>query len=513
MSDMTREVDSPESPITQEFSRLVAAAYRVSDDVGDQVAEMLKVAGERPLSTDEAQRLLGAVIDEMRSSARSRGDSATDIALASEREEFITSVITAREHLTTAKTAPPPRQILGLESYNGIQPRPVRPTPVFHERAVPVNEGFVHTKDIVLWDDNARLDIHLSQFQRVHSRRPNADELLDIMQSKLKLPGLEEEDQFEIVALSRSIAVNGVRKPPIIDVDGRLLDGNRRLAACYLILQSNDFDSDEKKRVERLLVWQLTEHATDEDREAVIVSLNFEPDHKQDWPEYVKARKVYEEWQARLAREPRAASARQSAIKREVSKKFALGPDTTHVTRYIKMVEVAEEFEGHHVIERRKDKFEVKHKAEKYFQYFDELAKGTRPGGVNYALNQDDTFKHLVFDLLFDGKFTNWNKVRPLRYIAETPEARTFLIKARDEKDIENAQDLVDDAIAIVQTKRAELRMVGANERIKNFVDWFENLPVKAFTEQISHENLLRLHTALKVVESHLESEASSRPA
>jgi hypothetical protein len=511
MSDMTAVRDFQAETVAKEFARLIAEAYRVSDDTGDKVAEMLRVADEKPLTRQEAQGLLMRVVDVMRANAELRGDSSTRQALVSGTEEFIATILAVRERMAAdpVRTAPPRRRVT-LEEHNSIKPRPVLPSPVFHQRAVPVVEGFVYTKDIVLWDDNARLDIHLSQFQRVHGRRPSAEELLGIMQSKLRLPGLEDADQFEIAALARSIGVNGVRKPPIIDVDGKLLDGNRRLAACHLILSSSDFTSEEKKRVEKVLVWQLTDHATDDDREAVIVSLNFEPDHKQDWPEYVKARKVYEEWQARLARERRAGGARQNEIKREISKKFALGPGTDYVSRYIKMVEVADEFEGYHVGDRTRDKFEVKHKSEKYFQYFDELAKGARPGGVNYALNQDDTFKHLVFDLLFDGKFSNWNKIRPLRHIAEIPEARDFLVKAREEKDIENAQDLVDDAIAIVQTKSARLRMVGANERVKAFVEWFEQLPVKAFTTEIHKENLLRLHKALKVVESHLANEASA---
>ncbi len=164
------------------------------------------------------------------------------------------------------------------------------------------------------------------------------------MLGKMSLPGLTEEDQFEISDLARSIAANGVRKPPIIDREGNLLDGNRRVTACYYILNSSDFDAEQRKRAEWIQVWQLTEHATEDDREAVIVSLNFEPDHKQDWPEYVKARKVYEHWQALLALEGRAnpEPARQKEIRKDIARKFAIAPD--YVARYIGMVELASEF-------------------------------------------------------------------------------------------------------------------------------------------------------------------------
>ncbi|MEA5515784.1 hypothetical protein [Nodularia sp. UHCC 0506] len=61
------------------------------------------------------------------------------------------------------------------------------------------------------------------------------------------------------------------------------------------------FDSEQKRRAEYIPVWQITEHATNDDRNAVVVSLNFESDCKLDWSDYIKARKVYEEWQAMLA--------------------------------------------------------------------------------------------------------------------------------------------------------------------------------------------------------------------
>src|SRR5260221_386002 len=85
-----------------------------------------------------------------------------------------------------------------------------------------------------------------------------------------------------VADLARSVANNGVRRSPIIDLDGPLLDGNRRVTACHYVLRSPEFTSEQKKRAEWIYVWQLTEHATDEDRDVVVVSLNFEPDHKQD---------------------------------------------------------------------------------------------------------------------------------------------------------------------------------------------------------------------------------------
>jgi hypothetical protein len=497
-----------ELDVTNQFNLLITAARNVSQDIGDTVQDILASGLDHPLPREEACALLTRVVDVMRKRAAQRGDNRTATALSNNMDLFITRVLDERDRVGALHQPNTERPALQLQPYNGIQPHAVRPSPVFHEHEVAVRQGFVRTRDIQLWDQNERLDIHLNQFRRTHGRPPTADELLDIMLGQMALPGASG-DQFEIRNLAQSIAVNGVRKPPILDVDGTLLDGNRRVTACHLILNSDDFEPDEKRRAEWVQVWQLTEHATQTDREAVIVSLNFEPDYKQDWPEYVKARKVHAEWQAMLALEPRANSIRQRDLKRQLSKKFALGPDTHHVNRYIQMVELADEFEDYHVSERTRDRYEVKHKAERYFQYFDELGKGKGAGGVFFALNQDEAFKHLVYDLLFEGKFSNWNKIRDLKYVANNEEALAFLNEARNVQNIEQAQSLVDDGCSAARVARAVERSVAGNKRIEVFVEWLESAPVRIFRpgapDSIKPENLRRLYGALRLVEAYLD--------
>jgi hypothetical protein len=508
--------ETMQSEIADEFRALIAAARRVSDEVGKIVADVLKTGVEAPLPAEEARALLTRVVEVMRARALGRDDTETVAVLDREEEALIERLMDARARIAAdgAASAAEPAVSLVLQPYNGIPIRAVRPKPVFHEQEVPVWEGFVRTRDVKLWDENERLDIHLNQFQQANGRRPNAEELLDIMTGTMTLPGLDVADQFSIQDLARSIAVNGVRKPPIIDVDGTLLDGNRRVCACYYILNSdgNEFSADEKSRAEWLQVWQLTEHATRSDRDAVIVSLNFEPDYKQDWPQYVKARKVYEQWRSLLALEARANpnNSRQKEIKREIARKFALGAD--EVNRYIQMVMLAEDFEDYHVADRHHDKYAVKHHAERYFQYFDELGKGKGAGGVYWSLNQDEPFKHLVYDLLYDGKFQNWNKIRDLKYVYGNEDALACLKRARAEEDVEAGQELVNDACSLARSVRADQRQLGANTRVKVFADWFKDLPVKSFSPDepsaITRENLHALHDVLRLVQTHLTSAA-----
>lgn len=490
--------------VQHDFEALIVAAHKISTDVGAEIERALQEGRERPLSRDHATQLLTRVIGLLRQKARRKGDTVAVASLEGDIEELVGKMVAARDLLRqpSPSNGRPPK--LPLIARNGIAPAPVQPRPCFHGREVPVLGGFVKTADIKQWKNNERLEIHLGQFRQQNDRDPSPEEVLDIMLSKMVLPGITDDDQFQIVALARSIAVNGVRKPPILDVDGTPLDGNRRVAACYYILHSEEFDTDQKRRAEYVYVWQLTEHATDLEREAVVVSLNFESDCKVDWPEYVKARKVHEEWEAMLALEPRLPNLqRQAQMKRALSMKFALGPDTNHVNRYLKMVEWSTAFEEYHVNGRQKDAYEAKHRASRYFQYFDELAKGATTEGVAHALRQDEAFKRMVFDLLYDGKFRNWRQIRELKLIHDNPEAREALTRARNETDLELAEDHLENAMTIARSARAEQREIGANTRIESFVKWLEELPVRAFRDTITRQNLLRLRRAFRLVEGH----------
>ncbi len=498
-----------EKMINGEFVLLVEDAKRISEELGAEVDHLLVEGQEHPLSYEEARRLLTKVVHSLKVSAHVKGRKVPK-DLDTSVDAIVKRILLARDRLHGVQngTAParPPSGVT-LVDWNGLSVQHVQPTPWFQGRAVPMVAGFVKTADLNLWGQNERLDIHLGQFRQKQGREPNPSELIDMMMSHLKLPGLGKEDQFEILELARSIAINGVRKPPILDTDGTLLDGNRRVTACRYILSSDEFDADAKKMADRIFVWQLTPSAVEDDRRAVVVSLNFEPDCKQDWPEYVKARKVYEEWQAMLTLEPRTPNAsRQAQLKRQISVRFALGPETSVVNRYLKMVRWANEFEEHHVVARNRDEYEVKHKANKYFQYFDELGKGEQSGVAN-AL-KDDTFKGLVFDLLFEEKFDSWKNIRDLKHIYENEEARQLLLKAKNEDDRDEALDLVEQAGAIARTQKAEVRQLGANTRIETFVQWLEELPVKAFRDQIKPENMRRLLDALRLVEHHLKGVA-----
>lgn len=495
--------------ISNAFADLIQAATLISQDVGTRVADVLQMGREQPLDVGEARRLLTKVVEVLATSVEARGDTARARELSEEIDGLLDRVMAIRARWAADSPSRPRITFDLIEEYDGIKPEAVRPRPIFHGRAVPMRTGYVRTIDLELWGENERLEIHLEQFRDEHGREPTPDETLNIMLSKLPIRGIpakEAEDQFAIVELARSIAVNDVQKKPIIDIDGTLLDGNRRVAACRHILMSDEFTPEQKKRASYIYVQQLTEDAGPEDRRAVIVALNFEPDCKLQWPEYVKARKIYQRWQEILAFEARSLDRREeAALKRELSMQFGLGPVTNSVNRYLRMIEWARRFEDHHVVDRDKDPHEVRHKANHYIQYFDELSKGAREGGVAWTLNQNDAFRGLVFDLLFDGKFRNWTQIRDLKHVAVNEEARQQLRDAAA-VDRDEAMEMVEDATSIARTTRAQQRILAANTRIKSFVKWLEDLPARAFMpsekDAIEPENLRRLVRALRFVEA-----------
>jgi hypothetical protein len=493
------------SELQEEFRRVIADAYVLSSDLGQVVESLLKEGREHPLSAAQATKLLAAAVRRLKQTAERNGHEALGDFLAGDIDAVVARIAAARTRIGPAGA---PHSI--LVNHNGVEPKKVEPTPRFHGRDVPMHAGFVETRDVDLWQDNARLEIHVGQFRRLHGRGPNANELLDIMLTQMPIPGMEKEDEFEIPALARSIAANGVQKPPILDTDATVLDGNRRIAACYLILNSADYTAEEKARVRHIFVWQLSEFATPPDREAVIVALNFEPDYKQTWPEYVKARKISEEWHAMLAASPRASiGSEQQKMKRELTKKFAL-PDTNVVNRYLKMVELANEFEEHHIGRRGRDEFETKHRANQVFQYFDELQKGARAGGVAWTLGQNDNLRQLTFDLLFEGKFRNWTVVRNLKHV-NSNELLETLVKAKNQPDVELAQDIVDTALEHARSRSQEARTIGINPRIDAFVELLEQLTPRTVREELSQESIARLQQALRLVDKLIEGVLEER--
>lgn len=468
--------------------RFAAGAY--DTEVQRAVASVI----ERPLPDGERRSLLTAVYTHLKASAAVSSDDTAAADLAGEIDAIIERAVRRRERAENASGGRRPLRWKDVEGF----PRPVYPRPLFHGKELELVEGFIDVDELQAWPENDRLEIHVAAFRCENGRAPNPDELIQLLLSDIALLGVTREDEFEIKRLAQSIAANGVRVPPIVDHWGVPQDGNRRLAACHYILNSGRFDNAAKERARTLRVWKMSEYADAADYRAVVIGLNFEPSEKIDWPEYIKARRVAEDWDRMLSAEGSEPNqTRRTQLRKELAARFVIATD--RVDRYLKMVDWSDRFEEHHRDLGRGEQ-EVQQKASEWFQYFAEMSIGKSEGGVNHTLTNDEQLRSLTFDLLYDGKIKAFPLIRELPKVARSAEARDLLIEAaampvtgddpKRDPMLKAAREKVADAVAKARAEDAEIRAAGAEQKIKAFVSWLKKVPVDVFEERVETKTL-----------------------
>ena len=167
------------------------------------------------------------------------------------------------------------------------QPLPRLVQKSFHGRKLQVWEGVINVSNVMGWVNNPRLDLELKRFRDDHAGKdPTDTEVLAIMKSV---------SDFGLKELADDIRSNGVRQPIILASDNKLLDGNRRVYAVKYILENTDTNDANIQDFKRVPVWILDESCSDEDEHRILVQENFYPGLKVEWPDFVKARFVYDD--------------------------------------------------------------------------------------------------------------------------------------------------------------------------------------------------------------------------
>lgn len=314
--------------------------------------------------------------------------------------------------------------VLELTERNGLFVRSVSPVPQFNGITVPMTEGFVDVASIRLWAENPRSELHTVQFRERHGRLPTAEELLGLMTGEIRLPGAKAADPFALKPLARSIARKGVEQPIIVTDDGIILDGNRRFGATQVIMSDREFEIGDRERARWVRVWKLTEGATDDQKLAVVNSLNFEPELKLPWPEFVKARRVtaeYDQLRRERGQHARLTESAEREVRREVAKGFAI--TIQEVTRYVRMVRWADDFQSYHAEEEaREDAGKVRHRTNEIFQWFYELDAGKQGEKLTNLLEGDEDLRSVVYDLMYDV-LDSGAQVRSLHKVVPDSEA------------------------------------------------------------------------------------------
>lgn len=475
-----------------ELKYLLEEMLSLASTLGDDVADAIRLAAQHPLPVDRARRLYTNVLVVLRTADRDLDDEARARVIAgveAEVEQFVApesrsgaTVVAALEMGGDDSSNP-----LELIAHNGLTPHEIRPVPEFNGKRIAVVEGYVDVTALNLWQGNHRVELAVEEFSDRNNRYPDHTELLGIIQGDIILPSLTKRDYFQIVPLARSIARKGVERPPILTWEGQPKDGNRRIAAAkYVVQHPEEFNEEERERARWIRVWRCPKGTTLDQIEAVVVALNFEPENKVPWPEYIKARLVAEKYEQDKSGISRMTQATAKRIREAVARHFAIKPG--EVARYLKMVDWANDFENYHVVEKERDESDVRYKANDIFQWFYEIDAGRGNEKLTRKLDNDDALKEIVYDLMFDV-LDSGAQVRTLHKIVVDDDARAFLVKAHDtfslapggeqEEARETALELVKDAIEESKRKSTQLRKtrLSFDSWLRTAVDKFGGTP------------------------------------
>jgi hypothetical protein len=460
---------------------LVAEAETLSADYAEVVQDAIRAARDEPLDDVGARTLFVRILTILRTTGRQL-DSEQSARVAEQIRSEAAVLVASRPRSVRVGATPGGRPVVsgGLIFYsrNGLAPRSVIPVQTFNGQAIPLTEGYVDVATLPLWKDNHRVNLHVSEFRELNHRDPEAEELLDIMHGKI--PGLgssrdRDNDPFKLKELAASIARKGVERPPICAWDGEPKDGNRRIAASRMVLEDSEFTPEQKDRARWIRVWQAPEGTTEDQFEAIVVALNFEPDHKQEWPEYVKARLVCERYRT-LKEDTRGRFGSKEALelRRRVAEQFAI--KQAEVKRYLEMGRWAEDFEDYHTAERGLDPAEVRYTANDIFQWFYEVQAGRGQDKLIDKIQQDDALRAMVYDLMYDV-LDSGLQVRNLHKVVADEAALDLLKQAHDEsRNPEQALKLVDAAIAEAQ-KNSPTKRLGFEQFLHAAVDRLGRTP------------------------------------
>jgi hypothetical protein len=456
--------------VPEEVRELIERAVVLSEDYGEEVEAAVRAAAEHPLDSARARRLYTRVLEIL------RGINADGIS-DGDRARIAQEIRQEAEDIVNAVSRPAPEDNgVPFMEWNGLKQHAVVPTPVFNEKAIPMTEGYVKLEDLKLWRGNHRLELHVQEFRERNGREPSDDELVKIMQGAIDLPSLGKTDPFKLRPLADSIARKGVERPPIVSYDGIPQDGNRRIAASLLVLYGKDYTEEQKERARYIRAWRAPKGTTEDQFDAIVVALNFESDHKEPWPEYIKAGLVVDYFDARREElRGRTTASQIKKIKEDVAKRFAI--KVQEVTRYVNMVRWADDFHDYHVEEGR-DPATVRYKTDKIFQWFYEIDAGRGDEKLTRKIETDDTLKSIVYDLMFDV-LDSGAQVRELHRVVADAETAQMLLKAHEvmHKDPDEALRLVDDAIIEAKRRNVKRRAVGFDQFLKTMLDRLGTTP------------------------------------
>jgi len=311
------------------------------------------------------------------------------------------------------------------------KPEPKLELKVFHKTKMAGWSGYVNIDKIHGWAENRRIELFRRKCEEQFGRLPTDEEIYKFM--------LSEQD-FHIRELATSILYNGIRVPIILESEGSLLDGNRRYVATRYAIEHNP---DAKDDLVDIPTWVLTADATDDHRQKILVECNFLDDWKIDWPNYIKAMTVYEDYTDK------------GLNKDQLAERYAL--KKSEVRTMIMVMDLIQEFLNFH--KHSDEAFGV---AYKHYPFFEEAHNKYRS-----KLDSDPDFKEQFYVWMIENKFRNLLQVRRLGEIRDNEEAWATLCT--------NDPSAVATAVHIVQGEKLP-DLVGGEKKVKRAIKMLREL-------------------------------------
>jgi len=347
------------------------------------------------------------------------------------------------------------------------KPKPQIKSRLYNGRKLIVWEGKVKISSIQGWVDNPRIELAKKKLvSRVGERQLTQDEVFDLMKN---------DPEVKLKDLRDDIIKNGLREPLALSFTGKLLDGNRRFFAVKYALENMPAFDPNRQDLESVEAYVLTEDATEEDEQNVLVEENFSASLKIEWPDYVKALKVVDAYQDGMSPE-------------DISKKFSWAKSKIRET--LKIHEIINEFIIYATASQDQNdenggglglsEQEAETIAAKNYQYFNEAQKS-----FFEPLKTDFDFKIQFFKWIAIGKFSSFPEVRIAYNAWKHPEARAALLhpdpaSAKSAKAILDYNTRIvrstDEAVGRIDTFTKFLREMTANEIKLLPVDSRQNL-------------------------------------
>lgn len=354
------------------------------------------------------------------------------------------------------------------------------PTPqikqrLYNGRRIVVWEGRVKVDSINGWVDNPRIELEKKKYlSKIGQRDITQEEIFTLMKND---PNVKLKD------LRDDIIKNGLREPLTLSFNGKLLDGNRRFFAVKYALEGMPVTDPNRQDLESVDAHVLSEIATFEDEQNVLVEENFSASLKIEWPDYVKARKVIDAFED------------DGLTIDQLSKKFSW--PKTKIRETLRINEIISDF----IVFATSDvdpseehggglgisEHEAETLAAKNYQFFNEAQKSFYD-----PLKTDIDFKFQFFRWIAESKFSSFPEVRVAYKAWQHPEAKSVLLQP-DPSAAKSAKAILDYNSRVVQSSDE------AAARIETFVKFLKEITAEEINK-ISRSTTDKLKEALDLV-------------